>query len=86
MTAPVDVLAVLDKARQTVRDDGHRLNPYRLGRSVGLMGYDPTEVPPPYGKPRSIRLYVHGVRYGLANGGERVRRDRAALARVGGAV
>ena len=85
MSAPVDVLAVLDKARQTVRDDGHRLNPYRLGRIVGAMGYDTTEISSPYGKPRSIRLYVHGVSYGLANGGDRVRRDRSALACVGGA-
>lgn len=81
MNGPVDVLGVLDKARQTVRDiDGHRLNPYRLGRCVGSMGYDQTDVPSPYCNARSMRLYWHGVQYGLANGGQRARRDRIAAA------
>lgn len=61
VSAPTSIPDVFHKHREMIRAQGHLINPYRLGKSVG---YADEELSCPYTNPRSVKLYKEGWKSG----------------------
>lgn len=57
----IDQENTMEELRAAIRDEGHLVTPYRLGLKVGSRGLD---LPCPYVKARSVKLYREGVSFG----------------------